>query len=119
MPRETVRRQREREEREGSVISIRRHSRQTQREFYSGERDLREHLERRAQQAILGEIQVRENYTQLSTTWRSKFWNEKIQNTHYSIHSASLNLKDDIFRKQISEQIKLGVREYTCVVNWR
>ena len=68
---ETVARQREREEREGSVISVaesmsrnsRRngtgsHSLQTHREFYSDERDLREHLERRAQQAILGENSV-------------------------------------------------------------
>ena len=68
---ETLCGQREIEEREGSVISIgesmsrksrrnstRSHSHQTHREFYSGERDLREHLERRAQQAILGENSV-------------------------------------------------------------
>ena len=67
-PRETVRGQREREGREGSLISaresmsrtsrrnsIRSYSQQTPKEFYSDERDLREHLERRAQQAILGE----------------------------------------------------------------
>ena len=35
--------------------SIRSHSLQTHNEFFSDERDLREHLERRAQQAILGE----------------------------------------------------------------
>ena len=40
-------------------------------------------------------ILFREIYTRLSTTWRSKIWNEEIQNTHYSSHSASLNLKDD------------------------
>ena len=68
MPRETVARERVREEREGSVISvaesmsrksrrssIRSHSLQIHREIYSDERDLREHLERRAQRAILGE----------------------------------------------------------------
>ena len=66
MPRETVAREREREEREVSVISVaesmsrksRRnsissHSLQTHRELYSHERDLREYLERRAQQATL------------------------------------------------------------------
>ena len=60
-------------EREGSVISvaesmskksrrnsIRSHPLQTHRELYSDERDLREDLERRAQQAVPGE---RENYT--------------------------------------------------------
>ena len=35
--------------------SIRSHSLQTHREFYSDKRDLREDLERRAQQAVLGE----------------------------------------------------------------
>ena len=58
----------EREEREGSVISVtesmskksRRnsigsHSLQTHREFFSDERDLRDDLERRAQQAVLVE----------------------------------------------------------------
>ena len=69
MDRETVARQRE--EREGSVISvaesmlkktrrnsIRIHSLQTHREFYSDGRDLREDLDRRAQQAILGENSI-------------------------------------------------------------
>ena len=68
VPRETVARQRERAEREGSLISvaesmsrksrrkrIKSHSLQTHREFCSDERDLREDLERRAQQAVLGE----------------------------------------------------------------
>ena len=71
MPRESVRRQREREEREGSVISVaesmskksrrnstRSHSLQTHRQFFSDERDLREHLERRDQQAFLGKNSV-------------------------------------------------------------
>ena len=66
MHRETV--AREREEREGSVISVAEsmskksgrnsvgsHSLQTHRELHSDERDLREDLERRAQQAALGE----------------------------------------------------------------
>ena len=64
-------RDREREKSEGSVISvaesmskksrrngIRSHSLQTHREFCSDERDLRKDLERRAQQAVLGENSV-------------------------------------------------------------
>ena len=43
---------------------------------------------------FLVKLQFRENYTRLSTTWRSKIWSEEIQNTHYSSHSVSLNLKD-------------------------
>ena len=38
--------------------SGRSHSLRTHREFFSDERDLREHLERRAQQAIIGENSV-------------------------------------------------------------
>ena len=74
-PRETVCRQREREEGEGSVISvgelmskksrrnsIRSYSHQTHRKFYSDERDLREHLQRRAQQAIIGKKSVQRKF---------------------------------------------------------
>ena len=43
---------------------------------------------------FLVNIQFRENYTRLSTTLRSKNWNDEIQNTHYSSHSVSLNLKE-------------------------
>ena len=63
-----------RDEREGSVISvaesmsrksrrnsIRSHSLHTHRKFYSDDRDLRGHLERRAQQAVLGEKISSEN----------------------------------------------------------
>ena len=122
MPRETVARQRERGEREGSVISVtesmskksRRnssgsHSLWTHREFYSDERDLRDHLERRAQQDFLLKIQFRGNYTRLSTTWRSKIWSEEIQNTHHSSHSVSLNLKDGHYWKPNNGQEKLEV----------
>ena len=72
LTRETEGKQRMRGDRDGSVISVgvsmsrrsRRNSvrsdaQQTHREFYSGERDLREHLERRAQQAIHAENSVR------------------------------------------------------------
>ena len=124
MPRETVARQRERGEREGSVINVvesmskknrrnstRSHSLQTHREFHSDERDLREHLERRAQQAIPGENSVQRK-SRLSTTW-SKIQSEDIQNTHYSRHNESLTLKDDKYRKPINGQIT--TRENTFV----
>ena len=83
--RETVAWQRETEEREGFAISvaksmsmksrrnsIRSHSFPTHKEFCSDERDLRGHLEWRAQHAFLGENQFIGNYTRPSTTWRSK-----------------------------------------------
>ena len=44
---------------------------------------------------FLVKIQFRENYTRVSTTWRSKIQSEEIQNAHYSSRSVSLNLKDD------------------------
>ena len=91
MPRETAARQRE--EREGSVISVaesmsrksRRnsigsHSLQTHGEFYSGERDLREHVERRAQQAILGDnsVQRKLNLTEYNME-NPKFGTKKLR----------------------------------------
>ena len=67
MSREIVARQREKKQRKASVIyvtesmskrsrrnSVRSHFLQTHKEFHSDERDLQEHLERRAQQAVLG-----------------------------------------------------------------
>ena len=76
----------EREEREGSVISVvesmskksrrnsvRSHSLQTHREFYPDERNLQEHFERRAQRAILGENSVQSKL-------HSTEYNRKIQN---------------------------------------
>ena len=67
----------------------------------------------------LGENSVQRNYTRLCTTWKSKIWSEEIQNTHYSSHNESLNLKDDNYWKPINWQIKLNVRQYICVANWR
>ena len=63
-------------------------------------------------------IQFTENYTRQSTTWRSKIHSEEIQNTHYSSHNESLNLKDDNYWKPINGQIKLNEREYICVADW-
>ena len=71
------------------------HSHQTHRESYSDQRELREHLERRAQQTINGENSVQRNYTRLSTTWRSRIWNKEIQNMHNLSHNVSLNPKDN------------------------
>ena len=131
LTRETEGKQREREERDGSVISVgesrksrrnstRSHSRQTHREFYSDERDLRKHLERRAQQAIHGENSVqRKLCSPECTTWRSRISNEEIQNTHLSSHNVRLNLKNNNYGWPINWHIKLNVREYTCVANWR
>ena len=68
---------------------------------------------------FLVKIQVRENFNSLSTTRRSKIWSEETQNMHWLSHNGSLNLKDDNYWKPINGQIKLSVREYTCVVNWR
>ena len=63
---------------------------------------------------FLVKVQIREDYTWLSTAWRPKIWNEEIQNTHHSSHSVSLNLKDDNYWKPINGQIKLNVRLHLC-----
>ena len=108
MPRETVARQREREEREGSVItgaesmsrksrqnSTWNHSLQTHRKLFSDGRELENTWNEELNKLFLVKIQIRDNCTRLSTRWRSTIWSEEIKNTHYSSHSVSLNLKDD------------------------
>ena len=108
LTRETEGKQRMPGDRDGSVIgvgeSMSRRSRrnstcspshQTPRESYSDQRELREHLERRAQQAINGENSVQRNFSRLSTTWRSRIWNEEIQNMHNLSHNVSLNPTDN------------------------
>ena len=128
MPREA--RQREGEEGEGSVISVAEsmskesrwnstesHSLQTHTEFYSDERDLREHIER-AQQAILGENSVQRKF--FLTQYDMEIQKSEGRNSEYALsRNESLNLKDDNFWKPINGQIKLNVREYICVANWR
>ena len=104
MPRETVARQREREEREGSVISVaesmsrksrrnstRSHSLQTHREFHSDERDLRKHLERRAQQAILGEKSVQRKID--STECNMEMKNLERRNLEYALFESQRELE--------------------------
>ena len=95
------------------------HSLRTHRGFYSDERDLREHLERRDQQDFQGENSVQRKWQ--STKYDMEVQNLERRNSEYafSSHSVSLNLKDYNCWKPINGQIKPSVREYTCVVNWR
>ena len=67
---------------------------------------------------FLVKIRIREDYTWLSTTWRSRIWNEEILNTHDSSHSVSLSLKGDTSWKPTNGQIKLHERAYTCGADW-
>ena len=76
------------------------HSHQTRHEFCSDERDLREHLERRAQQAILG--------IRLRMTWRSRIERERVQNMQKKSHNESFNPRDYNCNKQINWQIVLN-----------
>ena len=104
MPRETVARQREREEREGFVVSVaesmskksrrnstRSHSLQTHKEFYSNERDHREHLERRAQQATLGENSVQRKL--YSTEYNMEIQNLERRNSEYAVIESQRELE--------------------------
>ena len=112
MHRETVARQREREEREGSVISVaesmskksRRnsigsHSLQTHREFYSDGRDLREDLERRAQQAVLGEKSAQRKLD--LTEYNLEIQNLGRRNSEYALIESRRELESQ--RRQLLE----------------
>ena len=65
---------------------------------------------------FLVKIQFRENYTRLSTTWRSKNWNK------FRIRIIWLTAWARISRLQSLEDIqwtdKFNVKEYICVANW-
>ena len=133
MTRETVARQREREETEDSVISvaepmsmkslhnsIKSHSLPTHGAFFSDERDLREDLERRAQQAVLGENSAQRKLYLTLCDLEIQNWDRR--NSECALIESRRELesqKDDDFWKSINGQIKLSVREYMCVVNWR
>ena len=105
---------REREEREGSVTSVaesvsrksrrnstRSHSLQTQREFFSDERDLREHLERRAQKAILGENSVQRKL--YSTEYDMEIQNLERRNSEYALFESQRELESQ--RLQLLQDI--------------
>ena len=130
MPRETVARQREKQRREKVRWSVLQSRCQRKvdgtalgvmlfrlTESCSDEQDLREHLERRAQQAFIGENFSSEKITRDRVQHGDP--KEEIQKTHSSSHCVSLNLKDDKYRKLINGQIKLSVREYMCAATWR
>ena len=83
-------------ETDGSVISVgesmsrksrrnstRSHSRRTQRKFYSGERDFREHLERRARQANHGDNSVQSKF--YSTVSNMEIQNSQLRTKKFRI----------------------------------
>ena len=129
MPRETVCRQREREEREGSLISVvdvkeksteqyKSHSLQTHIVFYSDERDLREPLERRAQQAILDEKSVQRKL--YSTEYNMEIQNSWRRNSEYALFESQRELESQrrqlLKANQWTDQAERG--EYICVADW-
>ena len=102
--RETEGKQRMRRDRDGSVISVgestsrrsrrnrtRSHSHQTHREFYSDERDLREHFERRAQHAIHGENSVQGKL--FSTVYNMEIKNMERRNSEYALFESQCELE--------------------------
>ena len=70
---------------------MRSHSHQTQREFYSGERDLREHFERRAQQAIDGENSVQNKL--YSTEYNMEIQNSERRNSECALFESQRELE--------------------------
>ena len=71
--------------------STRSHSLQTQKEFYSDERDFQEHFERRAQQAILGENSVQRKF--FSTEYYMEIQNLERRNSEYALIESQRELE--------------------------
>ena len=132
LTRETEGKQRMRGDRGGSVISVaesmsrrsprssvRSHSHQTQRKLYSDERDLREHLERRAQQAIYDENSVRRKL--YSTDCNTEIQSSGRRNSEYALHESQRELESQRQQLLMANHWanKLNVKEYICAANWR
>ena len=71
--------------------SVRSDAQQTHREFYSGERDLREHLERRAQQAIHAENSVRRML--YSSEYNMEIQKSERRNSEYALLGSQRELE--------------------------
>ena len=70
---------------------MRSRSHHTQREFYSGERDLREHFGRRAQQTTHGENSVRRKLN--STEYKIKIQNSERRSFGYALLESQRELE--------------------------
>ena len=70
---------------------MRNHSHQTQKEFYLGQRDLREHLERRAQQANLVEKLAERKF--FSTEYNMEIQNSERRNSEYALFESQRELE--------------------------
>ena len=71
------------------------------RKFFLDGWDLREHLQRRARQAIIGENSIQRKLYLNEYKMEHQNLSEEIQNTHWLSHSVSLNLKDNNYWKPI------------------
>ena len=97
--------------------SNRSQSLQTHRKFCSDGRHLREHLERRAQQATIGENSV-QNKLYL-TEYDMEIQNLKRRKSEYALFESQRELTSQ--RQQLLEanQSKLNLRDYIREANWR
>ena len=103
----------------GPRSSMRSHSHQTQRKLYSDERDLREHLERRAQQAIYDENSVRRKL--YSTDCNTEIQSSGRRNSEDALHESQRELESQRQQLLMANHWanKLNVKEYICAANWR
>ena len=105
--RKTVAGQREREEREGFLISVAKSmsmkSRRNSIILYRLTENsilMTDSSEDIFVQAVLRRNSVQRNFSRMSTRWRSRIWIEEIQNMRWLSHSVSLNLKDNNIANQ-------------------
>ena len=97
----------------GVCVSLKSHRKffswEPHRKFFSDGRDLREHVERRAQQAIIGANSIPRKYIWMRARWISRIWSE--ENSDYALTESQRELESQ--RQQLLEanQSKLNVRE--------
>ena len=91
-------------------------SEESLRKFYSDGWDLREHLQRRARQAIIGENSIQRKL--YLNEYNMEVQNLKRRNSEYALFESQRELESQRQQQLEANQSKLNVKEYICVADW-
>ena len=87
------------------------------RKFFPDGWDLREHLQRRARQAVIGENSIQRKL--YLNEYKMEHQNLRRRNSEYALTESQRELESQRQQLLKANQSKLNVREYICVANWR